>query len=66
MECASQALAEFLKVETQRPIYGRIAFDNIGSQRVLKKCGVKKVGTGHFFANALGQEIEEIIYELEE
>jgi ribosomal-protein-alanine N-acetyltransferase len=60
----SIALAEFLKLEKMRPIFGRVAFDNIGSQRVLEKCGFTKIGTDKGFANARQAEIEEYIYKL--
>jgi ribosomal-protein-alanine N-acetyltransferase len=59
---ATKALTEFLKIETIRPIYGRIAFDNIGSQRVLEKCGFVKIGTDRGFANARQAEIEEYVF----
>jgi RimJ/RimL family protein N-acetyltransferase len=61
---ATKALQEFLKTETVRPIKGRTAFDNIGSQKVLEKCGFRKTGTDKGFANARGKETEEFIYEL--
>ncbi|MBE2189774.1 MAG: GNAT family N-acetyltransferase [Candidatus Kapabacteria bacterium] len=59
---ASYALQEFLKTETARPVKGRTAFDNIGSQKVLERCGFKKTGTDKGFANARGKETEEFIY----
>lgn len=59
---ATIALQKFLKLEKVRPINGRVAFDNFGSQKVLEKCGFKKVGVEKGFANARGKEIEEIIY----
>jgi RimJ/RimL family protein N-acetyltransferase len=59
---ATKALTEFLKIETTRPIYGRIAFDNIGSQRVLEKCGFVKIGTDRGFASARQAEIEEYVF----
>lgn len=59
---ATKALTEFLKIETTRPIYGRVAFDNIGSQRVLEKCGFVKIGTDRGFANERQAEIEEYIF----
>lgn len=62
---ATQALKEFLVIETSRPIFGRTAFDNIGSQKVLEKCGFLKTGTDKGFANARQKEIEEFIYKLE-
>ena len=46
--------------------FGRVAFDNIGSQRVLEKCGFIKIGTDKGFANARQEEIEEYIYSLSE
>lgn len=56
------ALKSLLSLEPVRPIYGRVASDNIGSQRVLEKCGFLKVGTDRGFANARQEEIEEFIY----
>lgn len=61
---ATGALIEFLKIETTRPIFGRAAFDNVGSQRVLEKCGFIKIGTDKGFANARQAEIEEFVYKL--
>lgn len=61
---ATKALKHFLTIETTRPIFGRVAFDNIGSQKVLEKCGFEKIGTGKGFANARQLEIEEFIYKL--
>lgn len=61
---ASNALIEFLKTESTRPIFGRVAFDNFGSQKVLEKCGFVKTGTDKGFANARQAEIEEYIYKL--
>lgn len=63
---ASTALKEFLKIERIRPIYGRVAFDNYGSQKVLGKCGFVKIGKDKGFANARQAEIEEYIYKLSE
>ena len=61
---ATQALKKFLSIETTRPIFGRVAFDNFGSQKVLEKCGFDKIGTDKGFANARQKEIEEFIYKL--
>lgn len=60
----SAALQAFLKIEKVRPIYGRVAFDNYGSQKVLEKCGFIKIGKDKGFANARRSEIEEFIYKL--
>jgi RimJ/RimL family protein N-acetyltransferase len=61
---ATTALNNFLKIEKIRPIYGRVAFDNYGSQKVLEKCGFIKIGKEKGFANARQAEIEEYIYKL--
>lgn len=61
---ATKALKKFLSIETIRPIFGRVAFDNFGSQRVLEKCGFIKTGSDKGFANARHAEIEEYIYQL--
>lgn len=62
---ATKSLQEFLKIETTRPIFGRVAFDNFGSQKVLEKCGFIKIGVDKGFANARQTEIEEFIYRLD-
>jgi len=61
---ATAALKKVLKIEQIRPIYGRVAFDNYGSQKVLEKCGFIKTGKDKGFANARQAEIEEYIYTL--
>ena len=61
---ATTALQNFFKNRKTRPIYGRIAFDNYGSQKVLEKSGFVKVGKEKGFANARQEEIEEFIYKL--
>ena len=60
----STAVEQFLAIEKTRPIFGRTAFDNFGSQRVLEKTGFKRIGKDVGFANARGKEIEEFIYRL--
>lgn len=61
---ASTALKKFLIIEPVRPIFGRVAFDNFGSQRVLERCGFVKIGQDKGFANARQIEIVEFIYKL--
>lgn len=61
---ATAALLYLLSIETTRPIFGRVAFDNIGSRRVLEKCGFNMIGTDKGFANARQAEIEELIFKL--
>ena len=62
---ATKALESFLTIENTRPIFGRAAFDNYGSQIVLEKCGFVKIGKDKGFANARQTEIEEFIYKLD-
>jgi len=59
---ATAALKEFLQMEKTRPIHGRVAFDNHGSQKVLEKCGFVKIGSDRGFANARQMDVEEYIY----
>lgn len=40
---ASKALTEFLSYETTRPLYGVVVKHNVGSRRVLEKCGFQVV-----------------------
>jgi RimJ/RimL family protein N-acetyltransferase len=62
---ATRALLEFLaNVNRRRPIYARVAKDNFGSRRVLEKCGFTAIGESKGFANARGEEIEELLLEL--
>jgi len=61
---ATLALNDFLKIEQVRPIYGRVAFDNYGSQKVLVKNCFLKIGSDKGFANARQTEIEEYIYKI--
>ena len=63
---ATCALTAFLTVDASRPLHARIAHDNVGSRRVLEKCGFRAVGTEHGFAEARSREIEEIVLRLEE
>ena len=57
----TQALSAFLQVNTVRPIYARVAQDNPGSRRILKKCGFQVVGETKGFANARGEEVGELL-----
>jgi RimJ/RimL family protein N-acetyltransferase len=62
---ASQALALFLDEVSERPLYGRCAADNLGSVRVLEKCGFVEVDRDRGYAEARGAEIEEIVLRLD-
>ena len=41
---ATAALSEFLEHETTRPLYAHVAVHNLGSIRVLEKCGFCRIG----------------------
>ncbi len=62
---ATRSLQLFLEIMQKRPVFGRAASDNIGSIRVLEKCGFEKAGTDRGFSNARNAEIEEVIYRLD-
>ena len=59
---ASNALERFLKIVTQRPLYARTAFDNLGSQRVLAKNGFVRYERDYAFSTARNREIEERVF----
>jgi RimJ/RimL family protein N-acetyltransferase len=61
---ATKALAVLLSAVSNRPLYARAAKDNIASLRVLEKCGFTITGCERGFANARGEEVEEVVLEL--
>jgi RimJ/RimL family protein N-acetyltransferase len=62
---ATRALEAFLVVDRSRPIHAHVAADNVGSRRVLEKCGFRVVGTDRGFAEARAAEIEEVVLRLD-
>jgi RimJ/RimL family protein N-acetyltransferase len=62
---ATAAVARFVELEPVRPLYGVAAKDNAASIRVLQKCGFVPVGESKGYANARGEEIDEIILALQ-
>ncbi len=58
---ATRALNQFLKIITIRPLYARVAKDNIRSNRVLEKSGFVIIGENKDFAEGRGGETEEFI-----
>jgi len=62
---ATEALSQFLHVQTRRPIYARAARDNVASLRVLEKCGFSITGYEKGYANARGVEVEEANLQLD-
>jgi RimJ/RimL family protein N-acetyltransferase len=61
---ATQALSQFLRTVPARPLYARVASDNLASLRVLEKSGFTISGHGRFHANARGAEVDEVILTL--
>ena len=62
---ATEALRLLLAtVDPTRPMQARAAKDNVGSIRVLEKCGFRVIDEERGFANARGMEIDEVVLEL--
>ncbi|WP_367128196.1 GNAT family N-acetyltransferase [Saccharothrix sp. HUAS TT1] len=62
---ATAALGSFLAAESLRPLYARAAVDNVGSLRVLAKCGFVAVGEDVGFAEGRGEDVEEFVLRLD-
>ena len=54
---ATAALAAFLHVVTERPLFAHVAATNVGSAKVLERCGFVEVGLET-------TDVEEIVYRL--
>jgi RimJ/RimL family protein N-acetyltransferase len=63
---ATRALTALIGEIRLRPLYARVAKDNLASRRVLEKCGFKSCGEEKGFAEYRGVETEELVYELRE
>lgn len=61
---ATRALAAFLRQIVTRPLYARVAKDNIASLRVLQKCGFVVTSEDEGYSNARGDEVEEYVLTL--
>jgi len=61
---ATQALAEYVKLVKTRPLFAHVARHNIGSRRVLEKCGFKVIGEDSYI-NPAGAHVEEFILKLD-
>jgi RimJ/RimL family protein N-acetyltransferase len=62
---ATRGLLAFLDHIKVRPLYARVAQDNIGSLRVLEKCRFTRIGEGRGFSQARGQEVQEFLLRLD-
>lgn len=61
---ATKALAEYLSHETARPLYAWVAKENVGSIRVLEKCGFTPSEEDLGSSEIPGYEVEEVLMEL--
>jgi RimJ/RimL family protein N-acetyltransferase len=61
---ATAALSRFLIVERARPLYARVAKDNLASLRVLQKCGFATVAEDRLPPDEEGGPIDELLLEL--
>jgi RimJ/RimL family protein N-acetyltransferase len=61
---ATKALSEFLGHVKARPLYAHVAKHNVGSIRVLEKCGFTLCGEDKTPSSADGEEVEEFVLKL--
>lgn len=62
---ATRALAEFLRLVEQRPVYAFVAKHNVGSVRVLVKCGFVVLSEGTGRTDADGRAVTELALRLD-
>lgn len=62
---ATRALEQFLELIETRPLYAHVAKHNIGSRRVLEKCGFTIAAEDRFFSQIFGKNIDEYILRLD-
>ena len=61
---ATRALALFLDMVAERPLFAHVAKHNLASRRVLEKCGFRVIGEDRW-TNPDGKEGEEYVLKLE-
>lgn len=62
---ATQALALFVEEVSIRPLHAHVAVHNVGSMRVLEKCGFRRDQVQDATASALDDGLEELIFVLD-
>lgn len=62
---ATAALEQLLSLVPVRPVFARAASDNLGSLRVLARCGFAAIGTNQDYAAGRDGVIEETILRLD-
>jgi RimJ/RimL family protein N-acetyltransferase len=60
---ATQALAEYINIVKIRPLMAHVARHNVGSRRVLEKCGFVVIGEDKY-TNPAVVEVEEFVLKL--
>jgi len=60
---ATQALAQYIGIVKTRPLMAHVARHNIGSRRVLEKCGFTVIGEDKY-TNPAGVEVAEFVLKL--
>jgi RimJ/RimL family protein N-acetyltransferase len=58
---ATSALKEFLQFFNIRPLYAYVSKNNIGSIRVLEKCGFTTENDEKSFSKVHGHDVEEVL-----
>lgn len=61
---ATQSLRQYLKIVEHRPLMAHVAKHNLGSRRVLEKCGFTVVGEEKFM-NIGNEEVDEFVLRLD-
>jgi len=61
---ATQALAKYINIVKTRPLMAHVARHNIGSRRVLEKCGFTVIVEDKY-TNPAGVEVEEFVLKLD-
>jgi RimJ/RimL family protein N-acetyltransferase len=61
---ATAGLAELLRVVTARPLNALVATDNVGSVRVLERCGFRRVCATTAYDERIGADVTEARYVL--
>ena len=62
---ATKALSEFLSQVNTRPLHAYVSKNNVGSIRVLEKCGFTLLEESSAPTSAGGEAVEEFVYVLE-
>ncbi|MEU8676484.1 GNAT family N-acetyltransferase [Streptomyces sp. NPDC048560] len=62
---ATAALRALLGLVPERPLYARAAADNLGSAGALRRCGFVVTGRDRGFAEARGEETDELLLTLD-